>query len=106
MPNTPRAASITAILPTASLREQRQTERMFALPSRWAYRSNATPTFAARAKAPTMPIVTGCGPEPRKTRHAASAITAAPYTDIDNPFTNAARDCQRSPRASAPSDRP
>ena len=33
VPNTPRAASITARLPSASLREQIQTERMLASPS-------------------------------------------------------------------------
>ena len=34
VPNTPSAAPITAILPIASLREQIQTERMFASPVR------------------------------------------------------------------------
>jgi hypothetical protein len=34
VPNTPSAASSTAALPMASLREQIQTERMFASPAR------------------------------------------------------------------------
>ena len=55
VPHTPSAASITAILPMASLREQSQTERTFASPSLYLIRINTLAALTARARNADQP---------------------------------------------------
>lgn len=54
---TPSAASITAILPMASLREHNQTDRTFASPSLYFMSRSTLERLVRRARNPIIPIV-------------------------------------------------
>jgi hypothetical protein len=78
VPNTPSAASRTARLPSTSLREQIQTDRMLLSPCRYAQRSPKQVILANSAANPTKPIVTGIRQ---------GAVRSVPGGDPDNPQT-------------------
>src|SRR5207244_11371243 len=90
VPNTPSAATITATLPMASLREQIQTERMFASPQRYRYSINATPALTASAAKPTTPIVAASGGTPSRRFHSDLISTNTPNAPMHAALKTAA----------------
>ena len=61
VPQTPNAASITATLPIASLREHSQTDRTLASPSLYRTSSATLARLAASAMTPTTPLICASG---------------------------------------------
>src|SRR5262245_52732792 len=90
VPNTPSAASITARLPSTSLRVQIHTERMLASPLRNRYNSAATAAFTASAAKPTAPIVVASGGTPACAFHSAWPSTNTPKAPMQPALNSAA----------------
>ena len=104
VPKTPSAASMTKRFPSASLREQIHTDRMFASPVRKRYSIHATPPLANSAITPTAPMVTGSGAMPCCKCQTAFASTKIPKPPMHAALSSAAFERAESAMPSTASD--
>jgi hypothetical protein len=91
VPNTPNAAATTAMLPTASLREQIHTDRRLASPSRCRQSISAQARLAISANTPMIPIVAAWGSVPMTAIQIVLPSTHKPSRSSVAPLSSAAR---------------